>query len=60
MQRLYNYFTDWFDDKVPPSDFSEMWDFVKKMKSGINNMTEKQYYEKEYGEKYFIFLTMKS
>ena len=30
MQRLYNYFADWFDDRVPPSDFSEMWDFVKK------------------------------
>jgi predicted nuclease with TOPRIM domain len=29
MQRLYNYFADWFDDRVPPSDFSEMWDFVK-------------------------------
>ena len=29
MQRLYNYFADWFDDRVLPSDFSEMWDFVK-------------------------------
>ena len=29
MQRLYNYFADWFEDRVPPSDFSEMWDFVK-------------------------------
>ena len=29
MQRLYNYFADWFDNRVPPSDFSEMWDFVK-------------------------------
>ena len=29
MQRLYNYFADWFDDRVRPSDFSEMWDFVK-------------------------------
>lgn len=29
MQRLYNYFADWFDDRVPPNDFSEMWDFVK-------------------------------
>ena len=29
MQRLYNYFADWFDGRVPPSDFSEMWDFVK-------------------------------
>lgn len=29
MQRLYNYFADWFDDIVPPCDFSEMWDCVK-------------------------------
>ena len=29
MQRLYNYFADWFDDRVSSSDFSEMWDFVK-------------------------------
>ena len=29
MQRLYNYFADWFDDRVPSSDFSEMWDNVK-------------------------------
>ena len=29
MQRLYNYFADWFDGRVRPSDFSEMWDFVK-------------------------------
>ena len=28
MQRLYNYFADWFEDSVPPSAFSEMWDFV--------------------------------
>ena len=32
MQRLYNYFADWFNDRVPPSDFSEMWDFVKEDK----------------------------
>ena len=29
MRRLYNYFADWFDGRVAPSDFSEMWDFVK-------------------------------
>ena len=29
MQRLYNYFADWFYDEMPPSGFSEMWDFVK-------------------------------
>lgn len=28
MRRLYNYFTDWFEGRIPPSDFSEMWDFV--------------------------------
>ena len=29
MQRLYNYFADWFDDIMSPSDFSEMLDFIK-------------------------------
>ena len=29
MQRLYNYFADWFDDIMPQSNFSEMWDGVK-------------------------------
>lgn len=29
MQRLYNYFADWFDDIMPSCDFSEMWDCVK-------------------------------
>lgn len=29
MQRLYNYFADWFEEIVPQSDFSEIWDGVK-------------------------------
>lgn len=29
MQRLYNYFADWFDDIMPSCNFSEMWDGVK-------------------------------
>lgn len=29
MQRLYNYFADWFDEIVPSRNFSEMWDCVK-------------------------------